>query len=250
MFCPKCGTQNPDNGKFCRNCGTDLTPVSDALTEGLSKQSTGFGMMPPMAPMMPADFLGKKSAERRRRQDPNEVYGDAVRKIVSGIGFLIVAIGLLATGVAGGHAWWWAMLFPAFGLLSKGISDLAKSKRMERSLGAGMSGAINQPSSFGNLSGSSANLAEVENLLRQGNKTAAIKVFRELTGASLKNAKESVERIESRQTATPDFVAPPRGSIYETGELNAPPSVTENTTRHLEIDSEGNTMTLPKNPKL
>ncbi|MGI8670151.1 MAG: zinc-ribbon domain-containing protein, partial [Aridibacter sp.] len=23
MFCPKCGTQNPENGKFCRKCGTD-----------------------------------------------------------------------------------------------------------------------------------------------------------------------------------------------------------------------------------
>ena len=34
-------------------------------------------------------------------------------------------------------------------------------------------------------------------------------------------------------------------SRYKTGDL-VPPSVTDNTTRHLEMDSEGKTMTLPK----
>lgn len=42
-----------------------------------------------------------------------------------------------------------------------------------------------------------------------------------------------------------DFVSPAQ-SRYKTGDL-VPPSVTEGTTRHLEIDSEGKTMTLPKN---
>lgn len=43
-----------------------------------------------------------------------------------------------------------------------------------------------------------------------------------------------------------DYVRPPQKSIYDTGELAAPPSVTEATTRHLEINSEGETMSLPK----
>jgi hypothetical protein len=38
----------------------------------------------------------------------------------------------------------------------------------------------------------------------------------------------------------------PQGSIYDTGELVAPPSIVEGTTRHLEMNSEGETMTLPK----
>ncbi|MCA1623185.1 MAG: hypothetical protein LC778_05190 [Acidobacteria bacterium] len=38
----------------------------------------------------------------------------------------------------------------------------------------------------------------------------------------------------------------PQTSIYDTGELAVPSSVTENTTRHLEVNSEGETMTLPK----
>ncbi len=31
MFCPKCGIKNPENGKYCRSCGTDLNIVSKAL---------------------------------------------------------------------------------------------------------------------------------------------------------------------------------------------------------------------------
>lgn len=37
----------------------------------------------------------------------------------------------------------------------------------------------------------------------------------------------------------------PAGSRFRTGDL-VPGSVTDNTTKHLEIDSEGQTMTLPK----
>jgi hypothetical protein len=40
-----------------------------------------------------------------------------------------------------------------------------------------------------------------------------------------------------------EYVAP--DSRYKTGDL-VPPSVTDNTTRHLEINTEGETMTLPK----
>jgi hypothetical protein len=40
-----------------------------------------------------------------------------------------------------------------------------------------------------------------------------------------------------------EWVAPDSG--YKTGDL-VPPSVAEGTTRHLELDSEGQTMTLPK----
>ena len=31
MFCPKCGAQAEDAGRFCRSCGTNLVAVSDAL---------------------------------------------------------------------------------------------------------------------------------------------------------------------------------------------------------------------------
>lgn len=48
-------------------------------------------------------------------------------------------------------------------------------------------------------------------------------------------------RLSPAQT---EFI-PAAESSYKTGDL-VPPSVTESTTRHLEVDSEGKTMTLPK----
>ncbi len=179
--------QNSETGKFCRSCGTDLGNVSAALTGNL-----------------PAQFPDAGTAhihhEARRRQDAHEVFGDAVRSIILGIGFLIVAIALLITGVAGGRAWWWAMLFPAFGLLSKGISDYLKSKRMETA----QIGFSNQ----------------AQNTLHQPTTNA------------------SLPPIQTNYPTAPD-------SRYKTGDL-VPPSVTDGTTRHLEMDSEGETMTLPK----
>lgn len=28
MYCQKCGSQNPDDGKFCSKCGTDLSKTN------------------------------------------------------------------------------------------------------------------------------------------------------------------------------------------------------------------------------
>ena len=194
MFCPKCGTQNPDNGKFCRSCGTDLGNVSAAMTGNLP---TYYGDAAGVAAI---EFENKKHERRmRRRQDPHEVYADAIKQIISGIGFLIVSIVLLTTGVAGGHGWWWAMLFPAFGLLSGGISNYMKSKRMEKS-------QVNF-------------VAPNQNYMNQSAANAS---------------------LPPTQT---EYVAP--NSRYKTGDL-VPPSIVENTTRHLEINKEGETMTLPK----
>lgn len=55
--------------------------------------------------------------------------------------------------------------------------------------------------------------------------------------------------LEKEKTSLPpkqtDFVSDFPDGQYETGDL-VPPSVVENTTRHLEINKEGETMTLPK----
>lgn len=186
MFCPKCGTQNPETGKFCRSCGTDLGNVSAALTGNLPANLTDAG-------------AAHIHHEAKRRNDSNEVFGDAVKSIISGIGFLIVAIALHVTGVAGGKVWWWAMLFPAFTFLAKGISDYMKSRKMEKTqLGF---------------------LTPAPNALNQS------------------DAKVSLPPSQT------EYVAP--DSRFKTGDL-VPPSVTDGTTRHLEIDSEGKTMTLPK----
>jgi hypothetical protein len=187
MFCKNCGTQNPDNGRFCRSCGTDL-----GNTASLSTQTA----------QQPDFYIDHKG--RKRSNNPDDIWSQAIRNIIMGAGFLVVAMGLLFTGVAGGHAWWWTMLFPAFGSLASGASMFAKVRRMEQKRNA--------------------------NPLTQ-------------------NQFPTGSPNQSLPPTQPDFISPaaPR-SIYDTGEFDMrPPSVTEGTTRHLDINKEGETMTLPKN---
>lgn len=190
MFCPKCGTKNPEDGKFCRSCGTDLGNVSAALTAPKSSLLADLGL----------DSCDN-SENGKKAKSPDDVYAEAIRAIISGVGFLIISIVLFYTNVANGRTWWWAMLFPAFSFLAKGVSDLLKSKRMERSRQFAMA----EP---------------MVNAIRQPAKTNAL------------------------PSAHTQFV-PPADTKYATGDL-VPPSVTEQTTQHLEIDPENPTMTLPK----
>lgn len=191
MFCPKCGTENPESGKFCRSCGTDLGGVNLAMSGQLSKLVDQSGCN-----------TGDPIKDALRRNDPAEVSADGVKAIVSGLGFLIVSIILATTGVAGGKAWWWAMLFPAFTFLAKGISDVVKSRKMERSRGM----AVSFPNQV-------------------------------IGGNGYQNS--------SLPPAQQQFVSPVAESRYKTGDL-VPPSVTDDTTRHLQMDQEGQTMSLPK----
>ena len=42
MFCPKCGTENPEGAKFCSKCGADLAPsAGGAETKPPAETSTG-----------------------------------------------------------------------------------------------------------------------------------------------------------------------------------------------------------------
>ncbi len=192
MFCPKCGTKNPDAGKFCRSCGSDLSVVSDAIS-GERRDLAG------------SVFEGNDRLSRRHRirTDPDEAWSAGVRQTIFGIGFLIISYVLFATNVAGGNAWWWAMLFPAFSFLSGGISNIVRGRRLEKRQ---MVGGI-APDTHNQIPGNGP-----------------------------------LSALPPVQTG---FVRP--DSAYSTGDL-VPPSVVENTTRHLAIDDEGETMTLPKKP--
>ncbi|HEX8737620.1 MAG TPA: zinc ribbon domain-containing protein, partial [Pyrinomonadaceae bacterium] len=120
MFCPKCGTQNPETGKFCRACGTDLGNITSALS----------GNLPPPQPPQPAFYVDHRG--RVKSNDPTDIWSQAVRSMIMGLGFLVVSIVLLITNVANGNKWWWAMLFPAFSMLAVGASQMARVKRMEK----------------------------------------------------------------------------------------------------------------------
>ncbi len=175
MYCPKCGTQNPETGKFCRSCGTDLGNVSSALAAK------------PHAPLL--DKNGK----------PVNWEG-SVTKFATGVAFLAIAIVLGVTGMAGGRVWWFWMLIPAFTMMGSGIAQYVQLKKLE-----------------------------------QGR--PPVYVPQDQPGALPVAANTALSPQQS------EFGLPE--SRYKTGDL-VPPSVTDNTTRHLEMDSEGKTMTLPK----
>ena len=210
--------------------------------------------MQPIQPMQPAFY--DDGDRRLKSNDPDELWSNGIQNLIMGIGFLTVSMGLLITGVAGGRFWWWAMLIPAFTMLARGISYMSKSKRIaNRTFGAGVS-LPNQMPNFQSAQNSVAareNLLLIEEMIGGGRKIEAIKIHRETFGSNLREAKEAVERIaEGNQTSnfqSSNRYAEPLKSIYDTGELVPPSSVTENTTRHLEINNEGETMTLPPNNK-
>ncbi|CAN5500277.1 MAG: zinc ribbon domain-containing protein [Acidobacteriota bacterium] len=176
MFCPKCGVQNPETGKFCRSCGTDLGNITDALSGKLRKSQA---------------LVDKKGK-------PVNFEG-AITKTFTGFAFLIIAIILAITGAAGAKVWWFWMLIPAFGSLGAGVAQYIQLKKQE-----------------------------------SGNSTIA--------GPDDRNV-----LIANQNAALPplqtEYVKPE--SRYKTGDL-VPPSVTDGTTKHLEMNSEGETMTLPK----
>ena len=186
MFCPKCGTQNPENGKFCRSCGTDIAVVTNAL----AGKNTGVNKF---------DFaLAELEKKDKRRKNPDDVFADGIREIFGGLGFVAVAVILAVTGIIGGKVWWFWLLIPATAMMGNGIANIWKSKRMAKRIKAD----------------------DVEpNLLNQPQPNAVL------------------PPINS------EYIAPE--TRYKTGDL-VPPSVTDSTTRHLEINTENETMTLPK----
>ena len=199
MFCPKCGTENPETGKFCRSCGTDLSGVSKALNK---KSSEGDDLWGDNEDLWGGDMWGTSGDHRKKHpQTPEDLYSAGVKSAITGVGFFVVSMALLLTGVAGGKSWWWAMLFPAFFSLANGLSQIAKAKSLEKK------------------------------------QAGANPVMQNQIPPSQPN-----QTLPPTQT---EYVKP-QSSIYDTGELIVPPSVTENTTRHLEINNEGETMTLPK----
>jgi ribosomal protein L40E len=189
MFCPKCGTRNPETGKFCRSCGTDLSPVSEALTGKKNNKTPGFGITATYQPI-----------ELKNLKDKPITLENAFGKIFMGLAFFAVSIILAVTGM--GKGWWFWMLIPAFGMLGSGLAHYIQLKKTER---------FQQNAS--------------------------------LNTQPLVSAISSPPQNSALPPTQTEYVAPE--TRYKTGDL-VPPSVTDSTTRHLEINPEGETMTLPK----
>ena len=113
MFCPKCATQNIDGAHFCRACGANLSLIPHALS----------GQLP-----VPSPINERLSRRMRRRTQPSVEEG--VRNVVMGLGFVTVAVSIgLFGGEIGGRVWWFWLLIPAFGMLSRGIAEIVRANR-------------------------------------------------------------------------------------------------------------------------
>lgn len=118
MFCPKCASQNIEGAHFCRACGANISLVPRALKGEI-----------PAAPEEQSD-----RHRRRRHRNRTPTLDGGVRELVTGFGFLAVAIALAIFGrPIGAQVWWFWMLLPAFGMMGKGISEIIRANQLKAS---------------------------------------------------------------------------------------------------------------------
>ena len=110
MFCPKCATQNVDGASYCRSCGANISLVPQALTGQLPVEDQ-------------PQWESRYERHKKRRREPS--VEEAIRSLMMGIAFAIVAI--LATKYGpGGSTWGFWLLIPAAMLFAKGFSRFAR----------------------------------------------------------------------------------------------------------------------------
>src|SRR5262245_3869536 len=99
MFCPKCGSNQSENRKFCTHCGTNLNIVSQALTGQISQPAY---VPPPINP-----------SELQRRHELAKGY----RFTIIGSGFIAFSFAnLIFTGSFFGFWSFLGLIFLAVGI--------------------------------------------------------------------------------------------------------------------------------------
>ena len=106
MFCPKCGSQNADETKFCRGCGAELSNILAALEVKKPKSSTS---------------LAEKAIALNSR---------GIRGVLGGIGFLFVAGVIWSRPPYDGIFWLLPLTF-AFIFVSTGISRFVQARGLK-----------------------------------------------------------------------------------------------------------------------
>jgi zinc-ribbon domain len=106
MYCPKCGTQNIEDAKFCRGCGADITLVSQAMSGQLLPEKRAVGYDAEGQPFDETGYRIRESRQRRLEKVRPPRLDKAISTGFTGVAFLFVAI-VLAIARSGRGWWYW-----------------------------------------------------------------------------------------------------------------------------------------------
>ena len=97
MFCPKCGTQNPDGSKFCKGCGAPLGAQSATGPHAGATGAAPASTPSPLAGAAPAPGPAQEAAEKPRVKARVPV----VAVVVTIVAVLVVGLATRWFGLAG-----------------------------------------------------------------------------------------------------------------------------------------------------
>ncbi len=118
MFCPKCGIENPNDGKFCRKCGCNLNVVSDALS-------------------------GKLTVSDHSKNKKKGSWDGALTLLFVSVAFFAISAYLAFQPM--GAFWWFWLLIPAFATLAQGIAQVIALKQGDRENSINSNSGKNEP---------------------------------------------------------------------------------------------------------
>ena len=131
MFCPKCSVENQDQTRFCRNCGTDLEVVAQALSTDT----------------LPTEFITTGETRSELVQKKEQLQVDGIRRLLQGALMFVAGILLgvplyLFSEHADWHSDWiliwlifcgWIPVWGAF-MVGTGLSNLIQSRMTRQRL--------------------------------------------------------------------------------------------------------------------
>jgi len=125
MFCPKCATQNAEEAKFCRACGTDISLVPQAVSGALAERLA--------ADDYETRYDGRRRRRRGRRDRKPPRIDHAISTLFMGVAFIFIAFAV-RTWAPAGHIWWFWMFLPAAAMIGDGVATFARLAEEKRKL--------------------------------------------------------------------------------------------------------------------